>query len=338
MSEGPYKPYDPLLAARAAYQASVPISRLEANTVVQRAGVIDNTRPAGSAAEGGSSSLEESTLKGQLDAVRFPENPSGAHYRCTLKDFGQGRVVCTGVYLDSSVFRRKVSSERAPAKLVAELPEFFVAERSEFARRRARRTLREKIWMLRADRMLTLTKRGKFPTTDDAWKAWHHFCKLARKFWGPRWQFVVVPEAHKEGGFHLHVALHGFFDVGMLRRFWARALGGSGNESGADTRGNVDITGAVASPRSRARIANYLGKYLSKDLVAVLRGRRALASSRGIPAPRIVRWNQAITTNVSQVGIAQRKLSELVDTRLDAMGWWEFSLGGFHGFVISPLE
>jgi hypothetical protein len=242
------------------------------------------------------------------------------------------------VFLEVGCQGRRYAASNASDPVLRELPEYFSADRSEFARRRAKKVLREHVWMLRADRILTLTKRGKFTTTDDAWLAWKAFCRLARKFWGERWQFVVVPELHQEGGYHLHVALKGFFDVGMLRRIWSKALGGTGHESGADTRGNIDITGAVASPRSRSRIASYLAKYLGKDVGAVLRGRRALAASRGIPAPRIVRWDQALDLGRSQVGIAQRKIRELVDGRLEANGWWEWNLGGFHGFLIAPLE
>jgi hypothetical protein len=280
----------------------------------------------GGAAGAASSSLEDCTLK------NLP------HYACTLKDFGDGRITCVGVFLEDSCRGRRHSASLVGEPVLRELPEYFTAERSEFSRRRARKVCRERIWMLRADRMLTLTKRGKFLDTDEAWAAWKAFCRLARKFWGERWQFVVVPELHREGGYHLHVALNGFFDVGMLRRIWSKALGGTGHESGADTRGNVDLTGAVASPRSRSRIASYLAKYLGKDVGAVLRGRRALAASRGIPAPRVVRWLQALDLGRSQVGIAQRKIRELVDGRLEANGWWEWNLGGFHGFLIAPLE
>lgn len=273
-------------------------------------------------ARAASSSLEEGSLK------------NTPHYEIVLKDFGDGVVVCTGVFRDCS---SRVSSEGAPVELVNELPECFLAERDVANLRRSRRNLRDRVWMLRADRMLTLTKRGKFSSTDEAWAAWKQFCRYARKLWGARWQFVVVPESHKTGGFHLHVALNGYFDVGMLRRIWYRALGGTGRESGSDTPGNIDLSGAVASSRSRTRIANYLSKYLGKDIGAVFRGRRSLASSRGIPAPRTLRWSQAVHSGSSAIGVAMRRLRGLVPERLTALGWWEFTTGGFHGFVISPL-
>jgi hypothetical protein len=277
----------------------------------------------GGAAGAASSNLEEGSLK------NLP------HYAVVLKDFGDGQVVCTGVFLEN---RARVSSAGAPVELIGELPEHFLAERDVANARRAKRTLRERVWMLRADRMVTLTKRGKFETTDDAWAAWKGFCRYARKLWGARWQFVVVPESHREGGFHLHVALNGYFDVGMLRRIWYRALGGTGRESGIDTPGSVNISGAVTSSRSRTRIANYLAKYLGKDFGSVFRGRRSLASSRGIPAPRVVRWAQAVHSGSCPIGVAMRRLRGLVPERLTALGWWKFETGGFHGFVISPLE
>jgi hypothetical protein len=278
-----------------------------------------------SGAEGASSSLEEGTLKNH------------PHFQVTLKDFGDGVVVCTGVFRERGLGKRRVSSDGAPIEVVRELPEYFEAERLVESRRRSKRTLRDKVWMLRADRMLTLTKRGKFQSVDDAWAAWKALSRLARKFWGTRWQFVVVPESHREGGFHLHVALCGYFDAGMLRRMWYRALGGSGRESGTDTPGNIDITGDRAGARSRTRIASYLAKYLGKDVGTVLRGRRALASSRGISPPRIVRRLQVVECGSSAVAVAMRWVRDVVPARLVGLGWWEWTGGGFHGFVISPL-
>jgi hypothetical protein len=285
------------------------------------AGVVGDVGTCG--AEGASSSLEEGSLKNH------------PRYDCILKDFGEGHVVCTGVFFEGP--RCKVSSENAPVEIVREMPEYFQAERDVANIRRAKRTVRERIWMLRGDRMLTLTRRGKFETVDDAWAAWKKFCNLARKLWGERWQFVVVPEAHKEGGFHLHVALKGYFDAGMARRMWYRALGGTGRESGSETPGNIDFTQARTGARSRTRIANYLAKYLGKELGAVFRGRRAFATSRGIPSPRVVRWSQAVHIGASAIGIAMRRVRGVVPERLEGLGWWEFQVGGFHGFVISPL-
>jgi hypothetical protein len=354
VSGSTYKPQDQALIARADYQASVQISRLVASPSASRVVATGGQQPHSGGPEGPpSSSLEERTLNGDLD---LRQQFSGPRYECRLKDYGDGKVLAVGVFFEEAPkYGRRAKrvvdaaaelvededAERGPLDAASSSPRVLpalAAERSDRARRRARQTCRDRIWMLGADRMLTLTKRGKFRSTDEAWSAWDLFRRSARKFWGERWQFVVVPEAHREGGYHLHVALRGFFDVGMLRRLWNRALGGTGRESGPDTCGNVDITGAVSSPRSRTRIANYLAKYLGKDLGEVIRGRRALASSRGIPAPRIVRWNQVVNSGRSAVGIAQRKVRELVDARLEGLGWWEFQCGGFHGFVISPLE
>lgn len=313
-----YKPVNPFLAERAAYQASVSVSRLEPSP------------SSGAAAGGASSSLEECTLE------------RGPHYAVTLKQFGDGLVTCQGVFHETGWRGRNRSQRLVDDSKVVHSS--ILRERSEFSLRRARRTLRERAWMLRVDRLLTLTKRNKFSDRDEAWLCWKSFTGHARRFWGRKFQFIVVIEPHQIGGYHLHVALSGYFDVGILRRLWMKALGGKGNESGSKSPGNVDISGAVSSPRSRTRIASYIAKYLGKDVDALFRSRRSFASSGGIPAPRIVRWTQAVYSATDPIAVAMRRLRDVVSPdargrggRLVALQWWRFQFGGVHGFTITPF-
>lgn len=128
---------------------------------------------------------------------------------------------------------------------------------------RARTNVRRKALSMCADRMLTLTFKENVTDIDQAWTDFKYFCKLMRKFYKEKFQYIAVPEYQKRGAVHFHLAISGFHEVGIVRRLWRRAAGCRG--------GNIDIT----SPKKHGkkswnprRIAQYLSKYMSKvDIV-----------------------------------------------------------------------
>jgi hypothetical protein len=129
---------------------------------------------------------------------------------------------------------------------------------------------------------MTLTKRGKLATVDEAWGAFKRFSRLMDRQYGEKWRYVVVPELHAdETGWHLHVGVTGFFWVGLVRRMWCRALGGRGDERGPDTFGNIDLQ-RITGAKAWARVGRYLGKYLGKGFVTLPANKRAFAASSGL--------------------------------------------------------
>lgn len=209
---------------------------------------------------------------------------SGPGWSLTVLDFGGGAVEARAVWCDSS------RSQRSPTVRTSEAgsPPESSPERLLRSVMRSRRNLRHRVLALGADRMITLTKRGKFESLDDAWSAFARFNRVCSKFYGPKWAYVCVPEMHADGTFHLHLAVRGRYWVGLLRKFWFKALGGVGNERGEDTPGNIHISEPRHRGRGgRRRIAGYMAKYLGKDLSQGFSGRRAFATS-GRLAPRQV--------------------------------------------------
>lgn len=159
---------------------------------------------------------------------------------------------------------------------------------------RSRRTLRMRATELAADHLLTLTKRGKFDSIDAFWVVWKRFCRLCEiRF--KNWKFVVVPEQHKDGTYHAHVALQGYYSIEALRICWYKALGAKGNERGEDTPGSVNIKrfhkprrGGSGASCVRA-IASYISKYVGKGFGASSRGRRLFAAARGLHPNRVIK-------------------------------------------------
>lgn len=263
-------------------------------------------------------------------------NDSGSHgvpidtcgWRVTLLDFGDGVVEATAVFQS----RRRRLKSPSPVDDSESPPraDRFDRELRLRSARRARQSMRRRVYALSPDRMLTLTKRGKFDDIDAAWSAWTRFERVCSKFWGARWRYVAVPERHADGTYHIHVALQGFYDVGMMRRFWFRALGGTGRERGSDTPGNVDMAFNRTGRGSRVRIARYLRKYLAKDLESCVRGRRSFSASRGLVPIRVARWSEPVHLGLAAPLVVKRRVRALVGAvDLDFFDWSEAGIEGF---------
>jgi hypothetical protein len=168
-------------------------------------------------------------------------------------------------------------------------------ERWEKNKHRAKAQVRHLCRCLGADHLWTFGKRGKFAALDEVWLAWRSFGRLMRAEYGVAWAYVAVPELHADGEtWHLHAAVRGFWDVVALRRLWYRALGGSGDESGQDTPGNVDakyIRQGQRGPCSHRAIAGYISAYIGKGFGAVASGRRLFAPSECIRPLEVRRFH-----------------------------------------------
>jgi hypothetical protein len=202
---------------------------------------------------------------------------------------------------------------------------------------RSRRELCHRARCLQIAFMWTFTKRGKFESPKAAWDAWKRFDRLMLLRFPPGsktpWAYVAVPELHSDKEtWHIHAGVPHFFDVVTLRVLWARALGGQGQERGADTLGNVDARDFRKRGGSRA-IWAYISGYCGKGFDSALRNKRLYSSSKGIrPAPS-QRWH-ALTDDFAEklfidaATAVGESVGRLVDARaryVDAnwFGWFE---------------
>lgn len=223
-----------------------------------------------------------------------------AEWKITQKWFSCGRVE-TSAHLGSSQKKKQANSldgsQQAPAEKSSEEREFRFIQ----SIRRSRKMLREKLYELEADHMITAGKRGKFDSLDAGWKVWKKFNEAMTEYAkrnGRVWKAVAVPELHSDGiTWHFHIGVHGFWPHTVLWFQWQKALGGKGNERKTESLGSIRID-YIKVKRSRAssrasvasRIASYLGKYLGKGFGSGNSGRRLFASSRGLAPYRVERW------------------------------------------------
>lgn len=274
------------------------------------------------------------SLRGRAAQPRAPSldscslNDSGPSYACIHRDFGGGRFEVTGTWMEAGAVRRGGSKKRDPDAPV-------VFGRADANIRRAKSETRRRSLVLAPDRILTLTKRGKFASAADLWDTFERFGRLMRKLYGAKWRYVAVPELHSDGfTYHMHCAIVGFYWVGMVRRLWYKALGGRGDESGSDTPGNIDITPAFRGSRTVSKVAGYIAKYVSKSAHLRERGGKLFASSRGLYPNIAARWRETFSLGLQA---PYRIIGRLFCDRSDlTVAWWSY--GGCHGFTIKPPD
>ncbi len=203
-----------------------------------------------------------------------------SHLEIILYDFGEGDAEA----IITSLPEPRAISKGGGAK-ESKTREEMNPEQLQRSVGRAKRNVRHRIIMMGADRMLTLTKRGGFPTLDSMWKAWGAFAKRMKRT-DPDFQAVAVPELHKNSTYHMHVALNRFYNVNVMRFHWHRTLGADRILRGEDSPGNLDIR---KRQFPRGRLARYLSKYMTKEVSMQQAGRKRYASTGNIKKPMIVK-------------------------------------------------
>jgi hypothetical protein len=272
------------------------------------------------AAPGGQGRIGRAARSAAPSLDTLPLKYRGPCYTVAVRHFGAAGSQITGVYLDEERVCRGGRARRARDPSRPRRPEHI---------HRARTQLKRRLRAAGVDHLMTLTKRGKFASLDDSWAALHRFSRLMDRQYGVKWRYVAVPELHADGeGWHVHLGVRGFFWAGLVRRMWYRALGGRGDETGADTPGNIDLQ-RIEGARAWARVGRYLGKYLSKGFVSLPGNKRAYACTRGLDVD-VQRLRYAGTIDGSH-GLARALRADFFSGAGSIRHW---SYGGVDGFTI----
>lgn len=159
--------------------------------------------------------------------------------------------------------------------------------------RRAKRAIRFACKIAGFDRLCTLTTKDNY-TRPQMQRMAEEFIKELRRATGGKVDYIIVPEKHdsedtsegKRGSYHIHIAVRGRQDYKLLVSIWHYRI--------CKGRGFVHVsnpfnkrTGKAYSP---AEMANYLYKYVSKNLSGVEFNKKSYWISQNIAAPvRLVR-------------------------------------------------
>jgi len=195
-------------------------------------------------------------------------------YRIVFRNYGQGNAEATLTIARSN--NRKRGSHRTPSDDDPS-PE-KLAENTKRAVARAKTTIRRTIMAAGLDHLLTLTYRENVQDAKRAWSDLVRFIRLIRSHF-PCWPYVAVMELQERGAIHFHLAVAGKQDVVLLRSLWHSVIGGA-------DKGNIDVQYFRGS---KARLAKYLAKYISKDLAGrQIKGVHRYKRSRGVKVPEEV--------------------------------------------------
>lgn len=220
-------------------------------------------------------------------------------YEAKVRIFKTGATECTANIIpaiqrkrhaDSAAYgglvRFKSTHDEEMTPQAIEAVEIRKAEENKGrAVRRAKQGVRFGIKAIGADHLLTLTYRtidGQ-PMDDLARlkRDWQEFCRLVRKGLPASekhkphkglesWKFIAIREKQDNGAYHLHCAVVGRQDITFIRRCWFVAVGGAQDDSGENTKGNIDVKGPSKRWGSRThewkqdKLAGYMTKYLHK--------------------------------------------------------------------------
>lgn len=232
---------------------------------------------------------------------------TGNAWYLSARVFPQGFVETVALKLDSEQSLKRGGGAKRVSKEKSDMTEHVLNK----SQRRAKKTIRHKLFMVEADRLLTLTYRENQTDIQQAWIDFDRFRRLMNQRYGDKFKYVAVPEYQKRGAVHFHLAIKGYFPANAVRRIWRRVVG----------EGNIDITAPRKINKTSwnpKRIAGYLAKYISKN-DSVEMNKRRYSSTRNIEIPKpITGW---IALGVSIVSIQHQIIKSF--TRREATVVWD---------------
>ncbi len=251
-------------------------------------------------------------------AINYPLFEERTHYLATVHGFEAGGFEATVRIVDIQLMSDAAMRPRGTRKPLGERDERDVVRSVA----RAKKNLRHAVKQIGCDHLLTLTTRETQNSPEELARRWKGFVRSFRALTGQEFPYVAIPERHpsRPDHWHLHVAVRGGMygkheyqggwikRLDLARRLWWRECGGKG-------MGNIDIKrikvgahqdGTPKGPLVRAeRIARYISKYMTKDLIFAHRPdkKRYWRSEFDLPTARRY-WLQTRPVLIEQRGDA----------------------------------
>jgi hypothetical protein len=161
------------------------------------------------------------------------------------------------------------------------------AESVERSQRRAKINCRKSVTELAPNHFVTFTTRESGPEyfTPADWRdIWSRFVRLMHVA-GQEFDYVAVLERHPSNPqhLHLHVAWRGRAHYATMRRFWHMAILAhrgerfTGHMKGSASPGNIEdkpIKAPMGTNKRVFKIARYIAKYITKDLITEFNKKR----------------------------------------------------------------
>lgn len=177
------------------------------------------------------------------------------------------------------------------------------AESIERAGRRAKIQARKLATELAPSALVTFTTRRIYPVKV-LLLAWQRFTRSLNAA-GVDFEYLAVPERHPSNPDHLHIhaAYRGHVNIKLLRRLWhitLEAIEGRTVKAtlyGADAPGNIDVKRVAAQSgyKRMRKIAKYIAKYITKDVIVQFNKKRYWPSKGIKLQPVAIVWLKSLT-------------------------------------------
>jgi hypothetical protein len=176
-------------------------------------------------------------------------------------------------------------------------PDSPSAESLEISIKRTRKILWQYVRNNRFDLFATFTfNQAKIDRTDTEKcdKAMNNWFNLQQKRHG-KFEYLSVPELHKDGAIHFHVLLKNYpgklkeaINTKKTSRYYGQKLLRNGRQIYSIpgfTLGGTTVVKIDDNEESHAKVGNYIGKYITKDMQTKF-GKRRYRASRGLLKPK----------------------------------------------------
>ncbi|WP_261527812.1 rolling circle replication-associated protein [Burkholderia multivorans] len=237
------------------------------------------------------------------------------------RNFGDGQVEVTATRFDRYMGALSLNARPKAKRGESENTEANLMD----AAKRAKQQVRLRCKAIAATHMVTLTYRGAML---DKARLKRDFDSLRRrlarlpKLTGGRFDYVAVPERHKSGGWHLHVAVKGRQNYRVLRSIWWSIVG--------DRMGNIHVRNPFKERGLRHKLAAYLAKYVTKDFTEHALNEKRYWTSRGIAVPEIMPIDHVLSDSPADALRIAFEAAVRVGATLDrCQTYWNQELGCF---------
>ena len=176
-------------------------------------------------------------------------------------------------------------------------------ESIERAGRRAKIQARKLATELAPTALVTFTTRRVY-SVEKLLSAWQRFTRSLTAA-GVDFEYLAVPERHPSNPVHLHIhaAYRGHANIKLLRRLWHIALEAiegrivKATLYRSESPGNIDVKPVAAQSgyKRMRKIARYIAKYITKDVIVEFNKRRYWPSKGIKLTPAAIIWLKSLT-------------------------------------------
>ena len=232
------------------------------------------------------------------------------------RNFGDGQVEITATRFDRYMGAQRMNAMPKAKRGESENTEDNLLD----AGKRAKQQVRLRCKAIGVDHIVTLTYRGAMMDKARLKADFDAFRRRVARLAG--FEYVAVPERHKSGGWHLHIAVQGRQNVRVMRSIWWSIVGRA--------MGNIHARSPYKEKGLRHMLAGYLAKYIMKGFEEHKMNEKRYWTSRGVVVPERMPIDHILSDDPAEALKIAFSAAKRVGATLDrCQTFWRQELGCF---------